>query len=158
MTILVPRERSAARPLPERLRRRTRWRLVLLVAIILLLVFAAVALLLLRDGSAVGYVALAAVIAMVALVWMAVRIVSVCPGCLHRIQRSEVNHCPRCGMHLSSGRPAPDLVSADSGEASPLLECPGCHQAPGGTGRYGTRYPSEGFYCSSCGTRLFRHA
>lgn len=91
---------------------------------------------------------------LVALLWMATRRSSVCPGCETRIRQLAPRWCPYCATDLDHGVTGPKVAVVPTTPPSRLLTCPGCGQPPGGGGRYGRRFASEGSFCTSCGARL----
>lgn len=155
-----PRElRSRVRRLlapsfPERVVHRQLWQGVRTGAILLLLGGAVVAIA--TSSSLERFAALwtAAAVALVALLWVATRRASVCPGCGTRIRQLSSKWCPYCAADLASGVTGPKVSVVPTTPPSRLLTCPSCGEAPGGRGRYGARFPSEGHFCSCCGARL----
>jgi len=96
----------------------------------------------------------AGAVALLTLLWISTRRASVCPGCGTRIRQLSPKWCPHCATDLASGVTGPRVAAVPTTPPSRLLTCPSCGHPPGGRGRYGTRFPSAGHFCSSCGARL----
>jgi hypothetical protein len=140
----------------ERVARRQAWEVTFYASCVLLLLtaLAGLGVLTLEDSSQfVGFL-VAAFLAVIVLLWIAVRKISVCPGCGLRSQRPTLPWCPFCGMRRYAGSPPPQVKPVPGEAPSPALECPSCRKPPGGRSRYGRPHSSEGRFCGHCGARL----
>ena len=139
---------------PERVVVRQLWQGIR-TGVILLLLGGAVAAIA-ASGSIVRFAPLwtAGAVVLVVLLWISTRRSSACPGCGTRIRQASPNWCPHCATDLASGVTGPRVTVVSTTPPSRLLTCPSCGRPPGGRGRYGARFPSEGHFCSSCGARM----
>lgn len=138
----------------ERVVRRQLWQGVRTGAILLLLGGATVAVATFRSVERFAPLWTAGAVALVALLWISTRRCSVCPGCGTRIRQLAPAWCPYCATDLVSGVTGPRVSVVPTTPPSRLLTCPSCGHPPGGHGRYGARFPSEGHFCSCCGAPL----
>lgn len=155
-----PRElRSKLKPLlapsfPERVVQRQLWQGVRTGAILLLLGGAVVAIATSNSIERLAPLWTAGAVALVGLLWVSTRRSSDCPGCGTRIRQLSPKWCPCCGTDLTHGVTGPRVSVVPTTPPSKLLTCPSCGHPPGGRGRYGSQYPSEGCFCSTCGAKL----
>jgi hypothetical protein len=142
--------------LSERMAQQRYWAFMFNASAALLLLAAIATVGLLATGRFERYasISIGGLLAAAAVLWIAVRKSTICPGCDLRSQRPTRPYCGHCGMHRSSGSPGPRARPMAGSAPSPVMTCPDCGKPPGGRGRSGRTLPSEGLFCELCGASL----
>lgn len=140
----------------ERVARRQTWQVTFYASVALagIATVASLVTLATEGGGFWAALPVGALVVLVAVLALAFRRMSVCPGCGARSQHPEQAWCAFCGMRRDSGTPGPRRRPLRGERASALTRCPACAHPPGGRSRYGRPLPSEGRFCGHCGAAL----